>query len=145
MNDKSTGTTAHWSFWVIGVLALIWNVLGCANYIVQLNPGIVASMPDTHQAIISNRPAWATGGFAIAVFAGALGCLLLLFRKSFSIYLFALSLLGVVVTMIHTAVVAGFKTNFSAFELSMMLIMPLVVGVFLLWYAKYSRRKKWLR
>ena len=33
---------------------------------------------------------------------GAFGCLLLILKKSLDIYLFTISLLGVVVTMIHT-------------------------------------------
>jgi hypothetical protein len=39
-------------------------------------------MPETHRAIIDTRPAWATGEFAVAVFGGALGCLLLLLKKA---------------------------------------------------------------
>jgi hypothetical protein len=47
----------------------------------QMNAEAIAAMPETHRAIIEGRPAWATGGFAIAVFGGAIGCLLLLFRN----------------------------------------------------------------
>ena len=69
---------AHWSFWVISVLMLIWNLMGCINFFVQMNPDMVASYQETEQAIIKDRPIWATAAFAIAVFGGALGCLLLM-------------------------------------------------------------------
>ena len=74
MNDE-TVRRVHWSFWVIGAVALIWNVLGGVNFFVQMNADVVTSFPETARAIIEGRPAWATGGFAIAVFGGALGCL----------------------------------------------------------------------
>jgi hypothetical protein len=60
---------------------LIWNVLGCVNFFAQMNPDMVASYRESEQAIIQGRPLWATVGFAVAVFGGALGCVLLLFKK----------------------------------------------------------------
>ena len=74
----------HWSFWVIGVVTLIWNAMGAANYVAQLDPVVVATFPESHRVLIEGRPAWATGAFAIAVFGGTIGCVLLLFKKSIS-------------------------------------------------------------
>ncbi|MGB5541116.1 MAG: hypothetical protein WBO37_13575 [Gammaproteobacteria bacterium] len=68
MNDEAGGGV-HWSFPAIGVVAPVWNVMGVMNYFVQMNPDALASFPETHRAIIEGRPAWATGGFAIAVLA----------------------------------------------------------------------------
>ena len=143
MNDKTVGGV-HWSFWAIAVIALIWNVMGVINYVMQMNPGALASFPETHRAIIQSRPAWATGGFAIAVFGGALGCLLLLLRKSAAYYVFIASLLGVIVTMIHALGIATSTVRFSLFEIVMMLLMPPVVAVFLIGYAKWVQRKGWI-
>ena len=142
MNDKSVGGV-HWSFWVIGAVALIWNVMGVINFFMQMNADVVAAMPETHRAIIEGRPAWATGGFAIAVFGGALGCLLLLLRKSAAFYLFIASLLGVIVTMTHTLGIASSTIDFSPFEILMMILMPLVVAAFLIWYSKRAESKGW--
>jgi hypothetical protein len=143
MNDETTGGV-HWSFWAIGAVALIWNVMGVINYIWQMNADALASFPESHRAIIEGRPAWATGGFAVAVFGGALGCLLLLLRKSAAYYLFVASLLGVIVTMIHTLGIASSTIDFSPFEILMMILMPLVVAVFLIWYSKQAGSKGWI-
>jgi len=134
----------HWSFWVIGVITLIWNIMGSINFFVQMNADALASFPETHRAIIEGRPAWATGGFALAVFAGALGCVLLLLRKSAAYYLFIASLLGVVVTMTHAFGIANSTITFSPFEFLMMIMMPLVVATFLLWYSRRADRKGWI-
>src|SRR5437660_11260791 len=100
MNDETVGGV-HWSFWAIGAVALIWNVMGVINFFWQMNADALAAMPESHRAIVEGRPAWATGGFAIAVFGGALGCLLLLLRKSAAYYLFIAWLLGVILVLIH--------------------------------------------
>jgi len=135
VNDE-TVARVHWSFWAIGAFALIWNVMGSMNYFMQMNADMVAAMPETHRAIIEGRPAWATGGFAIGVFGGALGGLLLLLRKPAAFYAFVASLLGIVVTMIHTVNVARTKIDFSAGEIFVMILLPMAVAAFLVWYAK---------
>jgi hypothetical protein len=143
MNDESVGRV-HWSFWAIGAFALIWNVLGSVNYLSQMNADMVASLPETHRAIIEGRPAWATGGFAIAVFGGAFGGLLLLLRKSVAVYLFVASLLGTIVTMIHTVNIASSTIDFSAVETLVMILLPLAVAAFLIWYSRYAQSKNWI-
>ncbi len=140
MNDKTVGGV-HWSFWVIGAVALIFNVMGVINYFMQMNADSLASFPEQYRPIIEGRPAWATGGFAIAVFGGALGCLLLLLRKPAAFYVFIASLIGVMVSMMHIFGVAGF----SSFEIWMGVLMQLGVTVFLIWYSKRAESKGWVR
>ena len=144
MNDETVGGV-HWSFWTIGAAGLIWNVMGVINYFMQMDADTLATYPESHRAIVEGRPAWATGAFAIAVFGGAVGCLLLLLRKSTSYYLFIASLLGVIVTMIHTLRIGNSTVNFTTFEISMMILMPLVVAAFLIWYSKHAENKGWIR
>ena len=143
MNDENVGGV-HWSFWAIGAVALIWNVMGVINFFVQMNADALAAMPESHRAIVEGRPAWATGGFAIAVFGGALGCLLLLLRKSAAYYLFIGSLLGVIVQLIHTLGIASSTIDFSPFDILMIILMPLVAAVFLIWYSKQAESKGWI-
>ena len=142
MNDEPVGGI-HWSFWTIGAVALIWNVMGVINFFVQMNAGALASFPESHRAIVESRPAWATAAFAMAVFGGALGCLLLMLRKSAAYYLLIASLLGVIVQLIHTLGIASSTINFSPFEILMIILMPLVVAAFLIWYSKWAESKGW--
>lgn len=142
--DDGSEKRVHWSFWVIGVAALIWNGLGSVNYLMQTNPDLVAQFPETHQAIINSRPAWATSGFAIGVFVGALGAVMLLLRKSAASYLFIASLLGVIAASIHTLNVATSGIQFSIFELVMMIPMPVVVAAILVWYSRWTGQRGWV-
>ena len=140
MNDNSV-STVHWSFWAITIFMLIWNVMGCINFFIQMNPEMVASYRENEQAIIAGRPLWATIAFAIAVFGGALGCILLMLKKYAAFYLFVFSLLGVVVTTVHTL---GIGVNFGVGEILGIILMPLLVAAFLIWYTKYVANKGWV-
>lgn len=131
----------HWSFWLIGAIAMVWNGGGVANYFVQMDPDMLEAYRASERAIIDGRPAWATAGFAVAVFGGALGSLLLLLRKSVSRYFFIASIAGVVVTMMH-ALSSGIQ--FSGGELAGIIVMPLVVAGFLAWYAHFANSRDWL-
>ena len=143
MKDESA-TGVHWSFWAISAIGLIWNVLGGVNFFMQMDADIVSALPETHRAIIIGRPIWATGGFAVIVFGGALGCLLLLLRKSVASSVFIVSLLGGIVTIIHTINIASSTIRFSPSEIFVMILMPLVVAAFLVWYSKSAEKKNWI-
>jgi hypothetical protein len=140
MNDDPV-RGVHWSFWVIGTIGLIWNIMGAINFLAQMNPDVLAAYRESERAIVENRPVWATGGFAIAVFGGALGCLLLLLRKSSAYYLFIASLLGVIVTMTHTLSIG---IDFGLGEILGIILMPLVVAAFLISYSKWAASKGWI-
>jgi hypothetical protein len=138
--NKETGGGVRWSFWLIGAVALVWNVLGTINLLVQMNADSLAAYREVERAIIEGRPAWATGAFALAVFGGALGSLLLLLRKSAAYYLFVASLLGVIATMIHTL---GVGIDFGPGEILGIILMPLVIAAFLTWYSKRADGRGW--
>ena len=136
MNDKTAGGV-HWSFWTIAAVALIWNVMGVMNFFMQMNAGVLAAMPESYRAIIENRPVWVTVAFAVAVFGGTLGCLLLLFKKSFATYLFIASLIGGIVQIIPSI---GIGTAGSTIGIGVFLL----VAAFLIWYSKQAERKGWI-
>lgn len=138
MNDKTVGGI-HWSFWVIGAVGLVFNIMGCMNLFSQMNADMVASMPEAYRAIIESRPAWVTGAFAIAVFGGALGAILLLFRKSTAYYVFIASLVGAILAQLPILGIADFPVGALIGGLS-----QVVVGAFLIWYSQWSERKGWI-
>ncbi len=139
MSDKNL-VGVHWSFWVIGAVGLVFNLIGCMNYISQMNEEMVASMPEAYRAIVESRPPWGTGAFALAVFGGSLGCLLLLLRKSVAVYVLIVSLAGAVVAQIPSLGMAEFPIEAWIGWSS-----QVVVGVFLIWYSKQAASKGWIK
>lgn len=90
----------HWSFWVIATIALVYNLMGCFNFIWQMNPDAVAAMPEAYRSVVETRPVWATGVFALAVFGGAIGSLLLLMRMPMASYVFMAATVGGVLSLV---------------------------------------------
>lgn len=125
----------HFTYWIAAGAGLLWNLGGCLNYIMQMNAETVGQMPELYQLIINTRPDWATAAFAIAVFGGAVGCILLLLRKRVAVMPLGLSLIGTVGaafdTMLRVSVVPS-------------VFLSLLVATALLWYATIAQRKGWL-
>lgn len=138
MSEK-TDVKVHWSFWGICAAGLVYNLMGCMNFISQMNAETVASMPDMYRAIVEARPTWVTGAFAIAVFGGALGSLLLLLKKSIAVYVFIAALIGTVVAQITFVGMEDFPDAAWVGWIS-----QLVVGGFLIWYSKWTQNKGWI-
>ena len=111
---------------------------------IQMNPEMVANYRASEQAIIMDRSFWATAGFAVSVFGGALGGLFLLLRNAIAFWVFVASLIGTALTMIHTGLVAASVGTFSGMELFVMLALPLIVAGALTWYARFATQRSWI-
>lgn len=131
----------HWSFWLIAILALIWSLLGSINFLVQMSPEMLANFRESERIIIETRPMWATLAFGLAVFGGTGAAFLLLLKKSVALYLFSASFIGVLVTMLHSL---GSGITFGVAEIIGIILMPVVVAAFLIWYCKRCEQKGWL-
>jgi hypothetical protein len=143
--NEATGVQAPRSFWVISVVALVWNLLGLAAYVAQvtMTPDALAALPPDERALYENVPVWATSAYALAVNGGVLGCLLLLLRKSWAIPFLVVSLISVLVQMFH----AFFLTNALAVYGPGITVMPSLVtavAIFLVWYAVNAKNKGWI-
>ena len=77
-------------YWIIAVIAFIWNIMGAMAYIRQayMTDEVKDLLPEAERALYNNTPAWATAAFAFAVFGGLLGSLALLIRKKIANLLF---------------------------------------------------------
>lgn len=133
-------TKPRFSYWVIAVLGLFWNLMGCLNYITQTNAEAVAQMPESYQQAIADRPAWATAAFAIAVFGGAVGCILLLLRRRVAVQALTVSAVGVAVTLAQVVVTDDVRSDVLIATSA-----SLIVAVVLVWIARLAAGKAWLR
>lgn len=127
------------------VVALLWNLLGCAAYLsdVMLTPDDIARMSPEQQALYAARPVWAVAATGTAVWAGALGCLGLMLKKRWAGALLVLSLLGVIVQDIALFGMARAATLGGPVVLGLQGFV-LLVAVLLVLLARKARRLGWL-
>ena len=73
-------------FWVVSVIALLWNLVGVFNYLNQAfnQVAMLESLNQAQREAFEGIPAWATAAFAIAVFSGTIACIGLLLRKKWA-------------------------------------------------------------
>lgn len=98
---------APWHLWVVGVVSLLWNSIGAADYIFSSIRSQwwfgVMQYPAEGIAYLDRFPAWAHGGWAIGTLGAFLGSILLLVHSRHAFTVFALSLLGIAITTIYEA------------------------------------------
>jgi hypothetical protein len=133
-------------FWIVSVLALVWNLVGVMSYLMTVTIGqeALAGMPEAERALYTNVPVWATSAYAIAVFAGLLGSIGLLLRKTWAMLAFVVSLAAILVQMGH----AFLMTPLLAVKGPGAAILPLtiiVIGGYLVWFSRSARDRFWLR
>jgi hypothetical protein len=144
MTENSTNKPPVW-FWIVSVVALIWNGMGVMAYLGQayMSDDALAALPEAEQALYANVPAWATAAFAIAVWGGLLGCLALLLRKKWAKPVLLLSLIGIVVQMIYNLFLSEAMDVYGPGG-AIMPIMVIVIGIFLVWFSKKSASEGWI-
>lgn len=129
----------------VAILALLWNLLGCAAYLgdVMLTPDDIAKMSPEQQALYAARPAWAVAATAIAVWGGAAGCLGLVLRKRWALPLLLLSLAGVIVQDVALFVMssAAAQAGTVAYVLQG-LVLAIAIGLVLL--ARKAIARGWI-
>src|SRR3712207_6523215 len=114
MTDGMTGRAGRtpWHLWLVGVVALLWNGYGAYDYLMTTTGGEAylrkagagmgwdAGKIDAFVSHYNALPAWMTAAWAIGVWGGVLGAILLLVRRRWAVWAFAASLLGAIAGVI---------------------------------------------
>ena len=138
-------TSRPLGFWIISVLALLWNLLGVAIFFLQVNmpPEALAAMPADQRALYESMPAWVDGAFAVAVFGGVLGSAMLLLKRRLALPLLVLSLLGVVAQMGYTYLMTPAFRVYGASG-AILPVLLVLIALFLVWFARRALARGWI-
>ncbi|MFS4491919.1 hypothetical protein [Maribacter sp. 2308TA10-17] len=133
-------------FWVASVLALLWNLMGVIAYLMDayMKDEIMASYSEAQKAIFENQPAWVTGVYAIAVFAGTLGCIALLLRKKWAMPIFWLSIIAVVSRTIYYFFITNATEVFDIIQGTIMPILIIIIAGILVILTKIATQRNWI-
>jgi hypothetical protein len=143
MNDHySPRPLAGW-FMPGAVASLLFMGLGCVLYLshVLADPN---ALPLDERAAYLAEPAWVTGAYAVAVWVGLAGAVLLVMKKKLSEPVLGVSLVAVLVWLAGLLVVAPLRNSMSANDLIVALAVTAVTWT-IFWFARHSRQRGWLR
>lgn len=136
MPPGSAGTPRH--VWIVGVLAVLWNCMGAFDYLMteSRNASYLSSFTAEQLTYFYGLPAWTIATWALGVWGGVLGSVLILLRRRLAVPVFAASLIGAVITFAYNYVFTdGLQVMGGAGALVFSGVI-LGVGVALLVYAR---------
>ena len=133
---------AAW-FMVAAVASLLFMVLGCVSYLMHVfaDP---ATMPLDQRAAYAAEPAWVTGAYAVALWVGLAGAILLVLRRRFAEPALLLSLVATLVWLAGLVLVRDLRENMSANDLLVAIVVTALTWT-IYWFARHSRQRGWLR
>ncbi|MDH4288628.1 MAG: hypothetical protein OEW27_03110 [Aquincola sp.] len=147
-HDTPAPTAATpWHLWLIGTLALLWNAVGAFDYVMTetRNASYMADFTPEQLAYFYGFPTWVVATWALSVWGGVLGAVLLLLRKRWAVPVFAASLATMAVTFFYNYVLTnGIAVMGGAGGLIFTAVI-FVVAVALLAYARALTRRGVLR
>ena len=149
MNATTASHDAPRPAWymIAATAALLWNLIGVAMFAMQytLSPDALAALPPEQQSLYAALPGWTWVAYGVAVFAGALGSLMLVLRRRAATWLLLLSLVAVVVQFLYQAVASEAVALLGLGEALGLPAFILVVAALLYWFARRSAARGWLR
>lgn len=133
-------------FWVIAVIALLWNIMGLFQFIMPLvNPEFMLNgYSDAAKELFYNLPSWYWVFFGIATIVGFLACVLQLLRKRNAVLFFLVSMLAVLIVEAYWILGTGAPEVMGA-EAVIMPIIVVILSIVLYFLSKRFARKGWLR
>lgn len=133
--------------WIVGVVALLWNAIGALDYVMTQtrNPQYMAAFTQQQLDYFYGFPAWLVAAWAIAVWGGVLGAVLLLLRRRLAVPVFLVSLVAMVITTVHNFLLSNGLEVFSDTFSKVFTALIFVVAVALYFYARSLANKGVLR
>ena len=129
-------------FWAGAVMALLWEAFGCFMYVSQVTTD-PATLPIDQRTMWEASPSWMIAAYAIAVWVGLIGAVLLM-RRKLSVPVLLVSLLAVVVQFSALVLVPQLRETTPSDALLVPVI--IVIACYVIWqFSKLADRRGWLR
>ena len=129
--------------WIVGALALLWNCFGCYDYLMTnfKNPAYLSHFTADQLAYMDGLPAWLTAFWAIGVWGGLVGAILLLMRNRYAVWALELSAVGAIVGIGYQEFLTRMPASMKAGAMGIMPWVVIVVAAALAWYAINLEKK----
>jgi len=143
MDDHySPRPVAGW-FKLAAIASILWLAIGCALYLyeVSLDP---AKLPLDERAMYDALPTWMWAAFAIAVWVGLAGTVLLFLRRKLAEPLMLVSLIASLAQNSAYFIDPKLRGTLGSEEFLLPIILVAVEWT-IFWFARHSRQRGWLR
>lgn len=141
MNEASAKAPVH--LWIVGILAVLWNAMGAFDYsATQFRLEFyMAQFTQEQLDYFYAFPPWMDAAWATAIWTSVLGSFCLLLRKSWAVWLFGLSILGLAVSTLYNFVLSN-GMEIMGSEATIFTVVIWVIALFLYFYAQAMSKRK---
>jgi hypothetical protein len=107
-NTSASAPRTPWHLWVVGILVLLWDVVGAYDYLMTQteNESYMSRFTPEQLEYFYGFPTWVVAFWALAVWGGLVGAILLLLRKRLAAPVLLVSFVSMVVTSIYNFVLS---------------------------------------
>ena len=140
MNQTTVKTPVH--LWIVGILSLVWNAFGAFDYTAtqyRLDFYMSNFTPEQLDYFYS-FPAWVEATWAVGVWGALAGSIFLLLRKSWAVWLFGASILGLAGSTVYNFILSD-GMEMMGEEAVMMSAVIWVVALLLFFYARAMAKR----
>jgi hypothetical protein len=138
--DQTVRTPAH--LWIVATLATFWNAFGCFDYLMTQtrNADYLAHFTDPQRVYFESFPLWMEAMWALGVWGGLAGSLLLFLRSRWAVAAFWVSLAGLAASTFHQYVLNSPPDDMMTGAMLAMNVAIWAAAIGLLAYASRMRR-----
>jgi hypothetical protein len=131
-----------WHLWAIGIIGGLWSSMGVVSFMLtQMNvEAVMSRFPPEQRAYFESFPMWAVAFWAIWVFGGVIGCLLLLLENRHALPVLLASMIGAIACNLGGLFLLGGMAVMGTSDL-VLTIIPIVFAAFLAYYARAMSNK----
>ena len=130
-------------FYAVAAVALLFEAFGCFTYVAQVSADR-ASLPLDQRAMWDATPPWMTAAYAIAVWSGLAGAVLLLLRRRLAVAVLLVSLVAVVIQFSGLVLVPHLRQTVP--DTALVAPIALILCCYLIFqFARLARKRGWLR
>jgi hypothetical protein len=132
-----------WHLWLIGIIGSLWSAMGVLSFMLtQMKiEAVMSQFPPQQREYFESFPWWAVAFWAIGVFGGVIGCLLLLLRKRLAVPVLLASLIGAIVCNLGGLLLLGGLEVMRETGGLGLTVVPVIFAAFLAYYARAMSRK----
>lgn len=143
VNQTPKSAVPLW-YWIIAAVALLWNLLGCLFFAVEVFAleAAMQSWTEPQKEWARSLPAWIYAVYGLAVTTGVAGSIGLLLRKSWTVPLFRICLAAVIVQMGYTMLISGGLQVMGPSEAAMPLLV-IAIAAALLGFSWFAQSRGW--
>lgn len=132
-----------WHLWAVGILGGLWSAIGVISFMLtQLNvEAVMSQFPPQQREYFESFPLWAVAFWALGVFSGVIGCLLLLLKNPLAVPVLLASLIGAIVSNLGGVfLLGGMEVMRETGGLGFTAV-PITIGALMAYYAHAMRKR----